>query len=76
MNNADMPAMPVIDEGGVLDCDKHKKFAMNPTIATGLTKREEFVCKLFDLIGEHMSNHEDQSTIPSFLYSKGCRFID
>ena len=41
-----------------------------------IDERDEFVCKLFDLVGEHMSTHEDQSTLPSFLYSKGCRFID
>lgn len=40
LSNADMPAMPVIDEDGVLDCDRYKEFAMNPTIAKGLTKRE------------------------------------
>jgi hypothetical protein len=42
MKNSDMPAMPVIDEDGVLDCDRYEAMAINPTTATGLTKREIF----------------------------------
>ena len=61
MNNADMPAMPVIDEDGVLDCDKYKEFAMNPTIATGLTKREMMAkdMELRDIEFKNMSDFEE-----------------
>lgn len=66
LSNADMPAMPVIDEDGVLGCGRYKEFAMNPTLAKGLTKRET-IAKDMDVSSVEFPNME---SLEAFI---GCK---
>lgn len=76
--NSYMPAMPIIVEEGVLDCDMYENFATDTTLAKGLTKREA-IAKDMDISHVEFPNMEsleafigckvDQSNIISMIES-------
>ncbi|ELY5178928.1 hypothetical protein SNE85_000791 [Vibrio cholerae] len=72
MKNSDMPAMPVIDEEGVLDCHRYKHIAMSPTMATGQTKYEKVLAHFMSAMLSNPAMQYD----PEGLVSDAKRYTD